>query len=145
MAGFGAIADGQFIFRRGEAERANHHGGEGVGEFAFEHGAFASDHAVILANFAEEKGRKNVGKKNLLSAFEIALGAIEVLSHHAEIHVFRAENVANLAEHFVDANVGAGIARAVVAGEKQFQFFARLPALAAAEHPLQAGQFDVES
>ena len=56
----------------------------------------------------------------------------------------RAENVANLAKHFVNAHIGAGVARAVVAGEEQFEFFAGLPALAAAEHPLQAGEFDAE-
>ena len=97
---------------------------------------------MIFARFAIEKRRKNVRQKNLLRAFEIALGALEILRHDAEIDVFRAEYVANLTKHFVDAHVGTGVARTVVACEEQFKSFAGLPARAAAHHPFQAGYFD---
>src|SRR4029077_1970752 len=109
---------------------------------AFEHGAFAGHYAVIFAGFAREKRRKNVWQKNLLGACEIALGAVEILRHDAEIDVFRAQYVANLAKHFVDAHVGTGVARTVVACEEKFKSFAGLPARAAAHHPFQARYFD---
>ena len=51
--------------------------------------------------------------------------------------------MADLAQHFVDANVGTHIARAVVSGEEQFQFFAGLPGLVSAQHPSRFGAFDV--
>ena len=97
---------------------------------------------MVLAGFAVKKWRKNVRQKNLFGAVEIALGAVKILGHHAEVDVFRAKDVANLAKHFIDADVGAGIARAVVACEEKLEFFAGLPARAAAHHPLQTGEFD---
>ena len=100
---------------------------------------------MILAGFAVKEWRKNVGEKNLLCACEVAFGAVEILGHDAEIDVFRAEHVTDLAEHFVDANIGAGVAGAVVAGEEKFKFFAGLPARAAAHHPLQTGEFDEQA
>ena len=48
MSGLAAIGQGQLVFRRCQSERADHHGGQGVGKFALEHRAFARDHAVIL-------------------------------------------------------------------------------------------------
>jgi hypothetical protein len=100
---------------------------------------------MILAGFAVEEWRKNIGEKNLLCAREVAFGAIEILRHDAEIDVFRAEDMADLPEHLVDANIGAGVARAVVAGEEKFEFFAGLPAGPATHHPLQAGDFDEQA
>src|SRR5262249_61837692 len=102
------------------------------------HGAFASYDPMVLASFAIKERRKNVRKENLTRAFEVALRAVETLRHHAEVHMLCAENVADLADHFVDAHVRAGVARAVVAGKQQLEFFARTPLSAAAEHPLQA-------
>jgi len=55
---------------------------------------------------------------------KVAAGEIEILGHDAEIHAFRTKNVANLAEGFLHAQVGAGIAVAVITGEEQLQFFA---------------------
>src|SRR5262249_53390200 len=104
------------------------------------HGAFASYDPMVLASFAIKERRKNVRKENLTRAFEVALRAVETLRHHAEVHMLCAENVADLADHFVDAHVRAGVARAVVAGKQQLEFFARTPLSAAAEHPLQAGE-----
>ena len=78
------------------------------------------------------------GRRTCCGAFEVAFGAAEILGHHAEVDVFRAEDVADLVNHFVDAHVAAGVAGAVVAGEEQFQFFAAIPALPAAQHPVDA-------
>src|SRR6476660_1715672 len=97
---------------------------------------------MILASFAIEEGRENVGEKNLAGALEVAFGAVEAVRHHAEIHVFSAEQVADLAQHFVDANIGAGVARAVIAGEEESEFFTGRPLFAASQHPLQAGELD---
>ena len=72
VAGFGAIADGKFVFRRGDSQRADHHRGQRVREFALEHRAFAGDHAVVLAHFAIQKRRKNVRQVDLLRVAEIA-------------------------------------------------------------------------
>src|SRR4029077_2848457 len=112
------------------------------GEFAFEHGAFASDNAVILSCFAIEERRKNVRQENLFRSFEITLGAIETLCHHAELSVRGAEDVAHLPQHFVHANIGTSISRAVVASKEQTQLFSRLPARATTEHPFQARQLN---
>ncbi len=50
LAGFAAVADGDLALDEGEADCADHHGGEGVGEFGFKHGAFAGDDAVLLVD-----------------------------------------------------------------------------------------------
>ncbi len=50
--------------------------------------------------------------------------------------------MAHLAQHFLHANIGAGVARAVVAGEEQPQFFAGFPAMAESKHPADAPDFD---
>ena len=89
-----------------------------------------------------EERRKNVRQENLFSSFEIALGAIETLRHHAKIGILGAEDVAHLPQHFVHPNIGASIPRAIVACEEQTQLFTRLPSGATAEHPFQAGEFD---
>src|SRR5579859_7447421 len=139
---FGAIPDGDLVFRGSETERANHHGGQCVCEFALEHRAFACDHAVILASLAVEKRRENVGQKNLPGSFEIAACAIKALRHHAEVNVFGAEHVANLSDHFVHTDIRARVTSAVIAGKKQTQLFAGRPARSSAKHPLQARQFE---
>ena len=66
----------------------------------------------------------------------------EILRHHAEGDVFRAQNMADLAQHFRNAHIGAHIARAVVSGKEQLQFFAGLPGFALAHHPAQLGGLD---
>src|SRR4029077_791261 len=121
---------------------ANHHGGERVSEFALEHRAFASNYAVVAADFAEQEWRIHIGKIDLARALEIALAAVEILAHHAEIDVASAQDVAHLAQHFLHANVGAGVARAVVAGKEQAEFFAGLPAATEAKGPAEAPDFD---
>ena len=93
-------------------------------------------------NLAEEKRRIHVGEMHLSRAVEIALGTLEILGHHAEVDIFRAENMTDLAQRFLHANVAAGIARAVVAGKEQLELFAGRPALADAELPREAAQLD---
>src|SRR5262249_22630245 len=142
MTGFGTVADGNLVFRGSEAERANHHNGQGVGELALKHRALARDDAMVLARFAIKEWRGKIPQKKLFWSFEIASRAVKVLRHYAEVNVLRTKNVANLANHFVDASVRASVARAVVAGKKEAQLLAGLPARSAAEHPLQARQLD---
>src|SRR5260370_23099970 len=139
VAGLAYISNRELVLRRSDSERANHHGGEGVGEFALEHRAFAGDHTMIGADFAEEERRKHIGKMDLARALKITAGEIEILGHDAEIHVFRAKNMPNLAERFLDAQVGPCIAVTVVAREDEPQLLVRGPALADAEHPAQPG------
>ena len=79
---------------------------------------------------------------DLTCAVEIACRTFEILRHDAEVDVIRAEDVADLAEHFLDAHVGAGVARTVVACEEEAKFFAGCPAAAETEHPGEAADFD---
>jgi hypothetical protein len=97
---------------------------------------------VVGAGFAVEEGREDVGQVDLARALEVALGAIEALRHDAEVDILRADDVADLADHLVDAYVGTGVARAIVAGEEEFEFFAGSPSFADSQHPSQAGEFD---
>ena len=130
-AGFGAVGDAQFVLRGRDAERADHHGGERVGEFAFEHRAFARDHAVVLAALREcKKRRKDVRQMHLPRVAEISAREIEILRHHAEREIFVAQNAPHLPQHFLHAHIRAGVARAVVAGEEQLQLRRRAARLA---------------
>ena len=97
---------------------------------------------MVGADFAKEKRRVNVGKVNLAGTFEVAFGVGEVLRHDVEIDVLRAKNVANLSQHFLDAHIAAGVARTVVTGKEQLQFFTRRPALAEAKHPSETGNLN---
>ena len=97
---------------------------------------------MIAVNFPEQKRRVDIRQIDLTAAFEVAFGAVEILRHHAEFDISRAEHVAHLAEHFLHAHVAAGVARAVVARKEQLQLFARGPALAETEHPAEAPEFD---
>src|SRR5229473_1704727 len=85
---------------------------------------------------------KNIGQMDLARAREIAAAATEVLGHHAEVDNAGAEDVAHLAQHFLHANIGAGIARAVVPGEQQAQLSAGFPAAAESKHPADAPDFN---
>ena len=142
MSGFGAVADGELVLRGGNAQRSDHHGGQGIGEFALEHRAFARHHAVMPGNFVRQKRRKNIRQMHLPRAFEIAVGELEVLRHHAEGGIFRAQNVTGLAQHFRHSHIRTHVAGAVVAGKQQLQLFAGLPGFAFAHHPAQLGGFD---
>ena len=75
---------------------------------------------MVGVHFAEEERRVDIRQVHLPGAVEVALGAVEILSHHAEVDVFGAEDMANLTQHFLDADVAAGVAGAVVSGEEQF-------------------------
>ena len=79
---------------------------------------------------------------HLPRALEVAVGELEILRHHAEGGVFRAQNVTGLPQHFRNPYVGAHVARAVISGKQQLQFFAGLPGFAFAHHPTQLGGFD---
>src|SRR5260370_13661849 len=108
-----AVAKRKLVLCRCEAKGANHHRRERVGELAFEHRAFAGDDPVVLPHLAIEKRRVNVWEIKLLRAFEIALRAAEVLRHHAEIDMIRAENAPDLPQHLLHAHVAAGVACSV--------------------------------
>ena len=142
VAGIAAIGHGQFVFRRGYPQGPDHHRGQRIGELALEHRAFARHHAVIRVHFAEQKRRVHVRQVHLPRALEISFGAVEVLRHHAEFDILRTQHVAHLPQNLLYAHVAAGVARAVVAREQDFQFFARCPALAEAEHPAKTPDFD---
>ena len=142
VARFPAVRERKFIFRGSQPERADHHRRERVGEFALEHRAFARNNAVIPAHVAKEERRVHIGKINLPGTFEVALGAVETLRHHAEVNVIGAQNMANLAQHLLDANVAARVARPIVARKQQLEFFARSPALAKTQHPADAPDLD---
>src|SRR5947208_1268728 len=79
---------------------------------------------------------------DLAGALEIAPAAVKVLSHHAELDVGCSQNMTQLPQHFLHANVGPGIAGPVVPGEQQPQFLARLPAAAQTKHPADPPQLD---
>src|SRR4029077_10119338 len=96
----------------------------------------------IGVGFAKKKRRIHVGEMHLSRTLEIALRAIEVLGHHAKVDIFGAEDVADLPQRFLDADIAAGIAGPVVAGEEQLQFFAGRPALADAELPGEGPELD---
>ena len=142
VAGLGAIADRELVLRRRQAQRADHHGRQRVGEFALEHRAFARNHAVVLPHFAEKERRINVGQMHLLRPLEVTACAVEVLRHHAERDILSAEHMANLTDHLLHAHIGAGIARPVVARKEQLQLFARSPTAAETEHPADAPNLD---
>ena len=139
---FATVGEGKLVFSGSQTERTNHHGGKGIGKFAFKHRAFASDYSVIGADFVEEERRKYIGEMNLTRAFEVAFGALEILRHDAEIDVLRAKNMADLPQHFLNAHIATGIARAVIARKEELQLFAGRPALAEAEHPAEARDFN---
>src|SRR5260221_7373871 len=57
--------------------RSDHHGGQGVGEFAFEHRAFASDHTMIFAGFFVQEWRGQSGPKKMLVDLPITPGPLK--------------------------------------------------------------------
>ena len=145
VARFRAITDRQFVFRRSDSQRADEHRGERIREFAFEHRPFASDHAVMRPHFAKQKRRIDVRKKYLARIAKIAAAPIQILGHHAEREIFLAQNAPNLPQHFLDANVRARVARAVVSRKEKFQLLAGLPGTSRAKLPKRAGEFDVRA
>ncbi len=142
MPGFGAIAHGQFILRRGDAERSDHHRGQRIGELTFEHRSFARHHSVMFRHFIRQKGRKNIRQVNLLCALEVSARELEVLAHHAEFHPVRAQNVPDLPQHLFHPHIRPHVSRAVVAGKQKFQLLTGLPALACAQHPSRLRPLD---
>ena len=89
-----------------------------------------------------QERRKDVGEVYLPCVAKISAREIEILRHHAEREIFRAEDSPHLAHHFFHADVGTGVARAVVSGEKQLERRTGFPGLARAEHPFELVQFD---
>src|ERR1700730_4687980 len=142
VASFAAIGERKFVFRGGQAQRADQHGRERIRELALEHRAFARNHAVTLLDFTEQERRENVRQIDLPRALEIAGGAAEVLRHYTEVDMARAKDVPHLAEPFLYANIRPGVARAVVAGKHQAECFAGSPALAETKHPAEAANLD---
>ena len=99
----------------------------------------------MFGDFAGDERRKDIRQMDLLAAFEISVGEFEVVAHYAELNVVRSQNVAQLAHGFFWTHVRTGIAGPVVAGKKQLEFFARLPALASAKNPRCLGALDVSA
>src|SRR5262249_33792377 len=114
VAGFSAVAYRELVLRRGDTERADHHGGQRVGELALEHRALTGDHAVVKGDLARKKGGKDVGQVDLARTLEVSVGQLKILAHDAEFDIFRAQDVANLPQHFLDPSVRAHVAGAVV-------------------------------
>src|SRR3974390_3130592 len=143
MPRFRSIPDRKFVFHRSNAQRANHHCGQGIGELALEHGTFAGHHTVMFGNLIRKKRRKDVRQMYLLRALEISFRELEVLTHYAEINAFSTKNMSNLAQHFVDPDVGSHVARPVVSGKEQLQFFPGLPGLVPTQHPARLGALNI--
>ena len=141
-ARFAAVRHAQFVMCRRDAQRAHDHRGERIGEFALEHRTFAGHHAIVFRHFGMKERRENIREMHLLRVAEISAREFEILRHHRPGHILGAQDALHLPDDFFHANVGAGVARAVVAGEKQLQRLARLPGLARAEHVLQFVQLD---
>ena len=98
---------------------------------------------MVLAYFAKQERRENHGQLHLRGSRKVAARAIGVKGHHAQRDILFAQHVPNLPQHFLDANIRARIARAVISREKKFQFLARLPGAARAKFPKRAGEFNV--
>ncbi len=142
LTGLCSIRDAELVLDGRDSQGADHHGGERIGELAFEHRAFAGHHAVALAYFAMQKRREHIGEVNLARVAKIAAREVEILRHHAEPNVFRAEDSSNLPQNFLNAQIGARVAHAVVACAEQTQLLARLPRLAGSKHPAELIEFD---
>src|SRR5438445_10459515 len=99
----------------------------------------------MLWNFPRHERRKNIWQVHLVAVLEISIGELEILAHQADLDIVGSQNVAQLAESFFRAHVGAGIARAVVSREKQLEPFSRLPAFPLAENPPGLGALDVSA
>src|SRR3989475_10870654 len=138
VARLAAVSKRNLVFCRGQTQRNDHHRRQGIGKLALEHRAFASDDAVILTHLAKEKRWKHIGEMDLARALKITACEIEILGHDAEINVFGAKDMPNLAQRFLHAQVRPRIPIAVVTGKEQPQLFARRPAFAEAQHPAQA-------
>ena len=135
MPSFGAIPHRKFVLCGGDSKRSDHHGGQRISKLALEHRAFACHHAVMFRHFIGQKRRKNIRQVYLFRTLKISGRALEVLRHHAELNPLRAQNMADLPQHFRDAHIRAHIAGPVISRKKQLEFFARLPVLAFSHHP----------
>ena len=142
VAGLGAVADGELVLGVRHAERTGHHGGEGAGELRLEHRAFAGDDAVVAGALLGEEGREDDGHHDLAHGAEIAAGELGVVGHDGQLQLVVPDDVAELADHLLDAHVGAGVAGADVAGEQQLERLARRPALGVADGITDADALD---
>ena len=143
MAGFSTVADGKFVLRRRNTERADHHRSQRICEFALEHGALASHNPMMFRNFIGQKGREDIGQANLRCIFEITFRPLKVEGHRGEVDAFGTKYMANLTQHFVDPNIRTHIPCSVVPGKKQLQLFSGLPGLSFPQHPSGLGAFNV--
>src|SRR2546426_1857178 len=139
VARLAAVSKRNLVFCRGQTQRADHHRRQGIGKLALEHRAFASDDAVIGANFAEEKRWKHIGEMDLARALKITACEIEILGHDAEINVFGAKDMPNLAQRFLYAQVRPRIPIAVVTGKEHPNLSVGRPAFAEPHHPAEDG------
>src|SRR5260370_21784227 len=72
---------------------------------------------------------------DLLRASEVAPRQIKILGHGAELDIVSAQDVPELSQRLLWTHVGTGVARAIVAGEEQFELLPRTPAFSFAEYP----------
>src|SRR5437879_12851501 len=98
MAGFGAVSDRKLVLDSGDSKKTNHHRSECIGEFAFEHQAFACDYAMVPGNLVRLTRRKDIGQMHLSGAVEITLRTLEVLALHDQLDAVCAQHVPDLAQ-----------------------------------------------
>ena len=126
-AGLSAVADCELVLGGREAERAGHHGRERVGELRLEHRAFTRDDAVMPVTLVEEKLREYRRQADLSHGTEVAGGERGIDREHGKPEVLVGQDRAELADHLLDAHVGAGVASADVAREEQLDRLAGTP------------------
>src|SRR6202041_2569705 len=107
-----------------DSERPDDHDRQRVCELAFEHRAFASNHAIMPGHLARQKGRINIGQVHLPPVSKLTSRKVKILRHHGDKKILRAEAAADLAQNFFDADIRSSISRTVVTREKEFQLFA---------------------
>src|SRR5580692_1038917 len=93
-------------------------------------------------HLAKQKWRKHIRQMHLPRAVKISLGQLEILRHHAEVGILRAQHMPDLPDHFVHTHIASGIPRTVVTGKQQFQFFARSPTLPQPKDPAESSDFN---
>ena len=120
FARFGAKCDAKLVLGCGDTQGPDHHCGQRVGEFTFEHGAFARHHAVIFSHLRMQKRREDVGEMHLVRITKITACKIEILRHHAKSDVFRAQDAPHLPQDFFHAHIGTRVTRTIVGCKQQF-------------------------
>ncbi|WP_434427199.1 hypothetical protein [Nannocystis pusilla] len=98
-------------------------------ELRLEHRALAGDDAVVLRALGGDELGEHRRQLDLVDGAEVAARQLGIDGHDRQLELVVADDVAQLADHLLDADVGAGVARADVAGQQQLERLARLPRL----------------